>query len=127
MATSFFDPVNDDSIASVLTRTLLETNQEIPECLQLYVPDGDAAKNLRFETESDYDSAEGEGEVQENSASGNDAWGGGQAKDPNSGSGWGAPEPRSAGTNGFEESAGNAQSSTNNGWGSQDPPAPAGW
>lgn len=127
MATSFFDPVDDDSIASVLTRTLLETRQEIPECLREYVPDGEAANKLRFETESDYDSAEAECQEQENIASRKDSWGGGQAEDTNGSSAWGQPESTPVGTNGFGESAENGPSSMNNGWGSQQAAAPSGW
>ncbi|KAG6137375.1 hypothetical protein E4U28_004593 [Claviceps purpurea] len=58
VATSLFSPSSDEGIASVLTRTLLETGQEIPEFLQMYVPEGDAATKPKFETESDFDPQE---------------------------------------------------------------------
>ncbi|KAF1854885.1 hypothetical protein Lal_00008680 [Lupinus albus] len=45
----------DEPMASVLTRTLLETNQEIPDFLQQYVPEGEARNNLKFEADSDFD------------------------------------------------------------------------
>ena len=45
----------DEPLASVLTRTLMETNQEVPDFLQLYMPEGAARENLKFETESDFD------------------------------------------------------------------------
>lgn len=42
-------------MASVLCRTLLETNQEIPEFLEMYAPEGEARENPKFEVESDFD------------------------------------------------------------------------
>lgn len=54
IATSFFTE-RDEGMGSVLTRTLLETNQDIPECLQMYVPEGEARTNLKFEADSDFD------------------------------------------------------------------------
>lgn len=54
VATSFFTE-RDEPIASVLTRTLLETDQDIPEFLQSYVPEGEARENLKFEADSDFD------------------------------------------------------------------------
>jgi ATP-dependent RNA helicase DDX3X len=60
LATSFYTD-RDEPIASVLTRTLLETNQEIPDFLEPYVPEGDARVNLKFEADSDFeeDAADG--------------------------------------------------------------------
>ena len=43
-------------MASVLTRTLLETGQEIPEFLQIHVPE--EGKDLKFEADSDFDPEE---------------------------------------------------------------------
>lgn len=54
VATSFFTE-RDDPLGSVLARTLLETNQEIPEFLSMYLPQGVTRQNLKFETESDFD------------------------------------------------------------------------
>lgn len=42
-------------MASVLTRTLLETNQKIPDFLQMYIPEGEARENIKFEADSDFD------------------------------------------------------------------------
>lgn len=42
-------------MASVLTRTLLETKQVVPEFLQMYIPEGPLADKPKFETESDFD------------------------------------------------------------------------
>lgn len=96
----------------MLTRTLLETKQDIPEFLQMYVPDGPEGENPKFETESDFDPndiAARDGEA------GGDAWGGGQSNGEDNGGGgggWGAPAPEaSAGTNGWGAPA----------------PEPAGW
>lgn len=114
LATSFLDPVYDEAIASVLTRTLLETKQEVPEFLQMYVPEGDAAQNLRFETESDYDPSEAQGEMQTNSPSGDQSWGGGQAENANGSSGWGQTDSNTAASNGFERSGGTPAAPANN-------------
>ncbi|KAF4994420.1 hypothetical protein FGRMN_5839 [Fusarium graminum] len=54
VATSFFSE-RDEPMASVLTRTLLETDQEIPDFLQSYVPEGEAREKLKFEADSDFD------------------------------------------------------------------------
>ncbi|KAL2269499.1 hypothetical protein VTJ83DRAFT_1683 [Remersonia thermophila] len=78
LATSFYSE-HDEPIASVLTRTLLETNQEIPEFLQQYVPKNYTPESLKFEADSDFEE-EGAGD------DGNDdvanAWG----------NSWGAPD-----------------------------------
>ncbi|KAK0656000.1 P-loop containing nucleoside triphosphate hydrolase protein [Cercophora newfieldiana] len=54
LATSFYSD-HDEAIASVLTRTLLETDQEIPDFLQSFVPEGEARNNLKFEADSDFE------------------------------------------------------------------------
>ncbi|KAI9904108.1 hypothetical protein N3K66_000637 [Trichothecium roseum] len=54
LATSLYTD-DDEPIASVLTRTLMETNQEIPEFLQEYVPEGMSGNNVKFEDDSDSD------------------------------------------------------------------------
>ncbi|CAM1501746.1 Fc.00g037300.m01.CDS01 [Cosmosporella sp. VM-42] len=54
LATSFYGE-RDEPIGSVLTRTLLETKQEIPDFLQEYVPEGEALESLKFEADSDFD------------------------------------------------------------------------
>lgn len=84
MATSFFSE-RDEPLGSVLTRTLLETDQEIPEFLQQYVPEGDARANLKFEADSDFDPNDyaGAGDA------GGDAWGAGDGDDTGGGDAWG--------------------------------------
>lgn len=109
VATSFFTE-RDEPIADVLTRTLLETKQEIPDFLQQYVPEGDA---LKFETESDFDENDlggGGGDSggggwggDEAATTGDDAgggWGAGgdEPAAAAEGGGWGAPAPASAWT-----------------------------
>jgi ATP-dependent RNA helicase DDX3X len=53
-ATSFYTE-HDEAIASVLTRTLLETDQEVPDFLQQYIPEGKRRDNLKFEADSDFE------------------------------------------------------------------------
>ncbi|KAK4248872.1 P-loop containing nucleoside triphosphate hydrolase protein [Corynascus novoguineensis] len=83
LASSFYSD-RDEPIASVLTRTLMETNQEIPDFLQRYVPEGMTADNLKFETDSDFEEGatggdnEGDGANTDNCA-GNDCGGWGAA------------------------------------------------
>ena len=88
MATSFFTD-RDEAIASVLTRTLLETNQDIPDFLQSYIPENYASGiKVKFETESDFDPNDvaGAGDAQ-----GGGGWGGDEAANADSGAGgWGA-------------------------------------
>ncbi|KAH8907772.1 DEAD-domain-containing protein [Coniochaeta sp. PMI_546] len=70
-ASSFYCD-RDEPIASVLTRTLLETKQEIPDFLEPYKPEGEAAVNLKFEEDSDF---EEEGNAADEVEGG--GWGGG--------------------------------------------------
>ena len=89
LATSFYTD-RDEPIASVLTRTLLETDQTIPEFLQHHIPDGDAKENLKFEADSDFEEYGEDG--------GDGAWGG-NGEDGNGdgdGGAWGAPADSAA-------------------------------
>lgn len=43
----------DEPLAELLTKTLLETKQEIPEFLQQYVPENVNIEELKFEPDSD--------------------------------------------------------------------------
>lgn len=86
MATSLFTD-RDDAIASVLTRTMLETNQEIPEFLQSYVPENYITGiKVKFETESDFDPNDVAGA---GDAEGGGAWAGDDNANGDSGGGWG--------------------------------------
>ncbi|KAJ6789840.1 hypothetical protein PWT90_07048 [Aphanocladium album] len=115
VATSLFTE-RDEAIASVLTRTLLETNQDIPDFLAIYKPDIAPGSAIKFETESDFDPNEMQSEQQD---AGNDgAYGVDSAPAAAEASqGWGAaPDPVSA-------------AAASNGWGAAVDPAPAanGW
>lgn len=63
-------------MASVLTRTLLETKQEVPDFLQAYIPEGEARENLKFEADSDFDAGETAGDEGGWSDEGVSVWGG---------------------------------------------------
>lgn len=80
LAHSFYTE-RDEPIASVLTRTLLETKQEVPEFLDAYKPQGDAIHNLKFEADSDWD----EHEAAMTGGGGGGDWGDAQGES----SGWG--------------------------------------
>ncbi|PHH87554.1 hypothetical protein CDD83_8695 [Cordyceps sp. RAO-2017] len=101
VATSLFCD-RDEALASVLTRTLLETKQEIPDFLQTYVPEGTAAEQLKFETESDFDEND-RGTTADLGGSNGDAWGAGGDAGGQDGAGWGA--------------GGNAGGQDGSGWG----------
>ncbi|CAK7217324.1 hypothetical protein SBRCBS47491_003125 [Sporothrix bragantina] len=81
LATSFYTD-RDEPMASVLTRTLLETKQEIPDFLEMYIPEGEARENLKFEADSDYE---------EFADGGDDNGGWGAGGDGAGGDSWGAP------------------------------------
>lgn len=96
----------------------------------MHVPEGDAAKNLRFETESDYDPNEAEDHAQTNGTSGNDPWGGAQENNDNGSSGWG--QSGSSAPNGSGQPAATPAAATKNGWGAEpaaaaSAPANGGW
>jgi ATP-dependent RNA helicase DDX3X len=86
LATSFYTD-RDEAIASVLTRTLLETGQEIPDFLEPYMPEGEARSKLKFEADSDFedDAADGE-KTTEDGAWGADA----SESNDNAGGAWGS-------------------------------------
>lgn len=70
-AISFYTE-RDEPLAELLTFTLLEMKQDIPDFLQQYVPEGGNVENLKF----DYDSDEIEDEPVGGSGGGDDgAWG----------------------------------------------------
>ncbi|KAK5626837.1 hypothetical protein RRF57_002552 [Xylaria bambusicola] len=104
LATSFYSE-RDEPIAKMLTMTLMETNQVIPDFLQQYKPDGDNASKLKFEYDTD----------EEEPGEGGEGWagGGGDTGDAGDagGAGWGA---------GGDTAAPNGNDDGNNtvGWGS---------
>lgn len=74
VATSFFVEERDGPMSSALTRTLLETKQEVPEFLQQYIPVGE---RLTFEADSDFDEDEAAGQTAGGDAEAEGAaWGG---------------------------------------------------
>lgn len=92
----------------------METNQNIPDFLETYVPQGDAKENLKFETESDFDPNDLGGAAGDDAgggwgASGGDAenegdvpadtngWGSGDAGTTEAGGGWGSSAPTDGG------------------------------
>lgn len=104
LATAFYSERNED-IAEALTKTLLETKQEIPDFLERYRPEGyrpEEGETLDFDDDTD-----DEGEV----AAGDDGWGGGAKlpKAEESAGDWGAEASTSAGGWG-------AEASTSAGW-----------
>lgn len=152
MATALYSE-RDEPIASVLTRTLLETRQEVPDFLQQYIPQGDAAENPKFETESDFDpndlGAQTDGNLggesgwgADNGATDNAAWGAGTGTTDNAGWGtgnsappqeeaWGATAPATQGQNqGYDQNswgtpAQNGGNAPQDSWNAaQQPPAP---
>ncbi|KAM5346744.1 hypothetical protein ACJ41O_009749 [Fusarium nematophilum] len=118
IATSFYTE-RDEPMASVLTRTLLETNQEVPEFLQSYVPEGEARTNLKFEADSDYDPNDvaGAGDA------GGGAWG---TQDDTAGNGTAEAGDAGAGGDAWGNDGGNDGGNQNAGaWNSSSAPAPA--
>ncbi|KAI0203302.1 P-loop containing nucleoside triphosphate hydrolase protein [Astrocystis sublimbata] len=85
LATSFYTD-RDEPMAKLLTMTLTETRQEIPDFLDQYKPEEKDVSKLKFEYDTD----------EEDPGEGGDTWGGGDAGATNGNedgdaSGWGAP------------------------------------
>ncbi|KAL6803735.1 P-loop containing nucleoside triphosphate hydrolase protein [Trichoderma sp. SZMC 28012] len=128
VATSFFTD-RDEAIASVLTRTLLETNQDIPDFLQSYIPDNYAnGIKVKFETESDFDPNDvaGAGDAQ------GGGWGGDETANPDSGAGggWGASGDSgdAADSGGGWGTGGDVAGGDSGGtWGAEPAPTQAAW
>ncbi len=92
LATSFYND-RDENIASVLTRTLLETNQHVPDFLEPYKPEG---SKLKFEADSDFED-DADGDATNNDAANGDAAHGGDAAAEGGGTWGGAPDvPKAA-------------------------------
>lgn len=101
-------------MASVLTRTLLETNQEVPEFLQIYIPEGEARTNLKFEADSDFDPNDvaGAGDA------GGAAWGTGDGDGGNGDGAWGGGNAGAEGGDAWGSGGGNAGADSGDAWGS---------
>lgn len=92
LATSFYTE-RDEDLASVLTRTLLETGQEVPDFLQQYIPED--TEHLHFEADSDFEEAGADDDDAGEDDADDAGWGagsdaGGNADDNAGGDGWGA-------------------------------------
>ncbi|KAF2965411.1 hypothetical protein GQX73_g8169 [Xylaria multiplex] len=88
LATSFYTE-RDEPIAKLLTMTLMETGQEIPDFLEQYKPEDTDVSKLKFEYDTD----------EEDPGDGGDAWGAGEGgTGETGGDGWGGGD--SGATNG---------------------------
>ncbi|KAK1238363.1 hypothetical protein MKX07_006509 [Trichoderma sp. CBMAI-0711] len=123
VATSFFTD-RDEPIASVLTRTLLETKQEIPAFLQQYIPENYAEGNkVKFETESDFDPNDvaGAGDAAGGGWGGDDAGNAGNAE--SGAGGWGGNDNANADSGGggwgSGSAANNDAANSGGGWGQE--------
>lgn len=96
-------------MASVLVRTLLETQQPVPEFLAQHVPEGEDLKQLKFESENEMGDAFGSEDVEgegggwgapvgvDDTADETGAWGASPPEVSTSASGWGPPATGSGG------------------------------
>lgn len=127
LATSFYTE-RDEAIASVLVRTLLETQQAVPDFLSHHVPEGDDLKQLKFESEDQVGGAFGE---EDGDAAGGGAWGAAEDGDENATGAWGAATGGAAANDAAASGGGwdapAPESSANTGgWGAP-VAAPSGW
>ncbi|KAK8102780.1 ATP-dependent RNA helicase [Apiospora sp. TS-2023a] len=119
-AISFYTE-RDEPLAELLTFTLMEMKQEIPDFLQQYVPEDGNVQNLKF----DYDSDEIEDEAVGGSGGGGDdgAWGAGD--DAPGGNAWGAGDDSN--TTGGDNAWGSGGDSFGTFGGGASNDAPAAW
>lgn len=68
----------------MLTRTLLETKQAVPDFLQKYMPAGKRLTSLKFEADSDFEEDEEEAQVETQGGDVGNTWGGAAATEDNS-------------------------------------------
>lgn len=110
LATSFYNE-RDEALGPFLTKILLETNQDVPDFLSQFKPEGG---DLNFEEEEEPDFGD---TVEDAGATGGDSWGAGEGSSTpaaNTGDAWGAGE---------------ASATVEENWGSNttDVPTKAGW
>lgn len=126
LATSFYTE-KDEAIASVLVRTLLETEQAIPDFLSHHVPEGDDLKQLKFESENEVGGAFGEEDGDTVGA----AWGTAEDGNEDTAGAWGAAKGGTAavdaGASGGGWNATAPESSANTGGWDAPVAAPSGW
>ena len=116
LASSFYSD-RDEAIASVLTRTLMETNQEVPDFLQSYIPEGGEAATLKFEADSDFEDDAGTGG---DAGGGGGGWGAGGDDAGNTeaaGDAWGAGGDDAGNTEAVAGGWGADQNAGGGGWG----------
>ena len=109
IATSFYNE-HDSDLAEVLTKTLMETGQEVPDFLTEYKPE--EGVDLKFEADSDFGDEENGDSVGD---AGGGAWGAPAKPAPipaNAGGVWGVPAEVAS------------TPSNASGWGVSDPVAP---
>ncbi|ROT37554.1 DEAD-domain-containing protein [Sodiomyces alkalinus F11] len=91
LATSFCTE-RDEPMATRLVRLLLENKQEVPEFLQMYMPEGEDLLHLKWEEESNPDDrpADAQDSWGGNGGDGGDGGGGGDTWGGDGGGSWGA-------------------------------------
>jgi ATP-dependent RNA helicase DDX3X len=98
-------------MAKLLTMTLMETGQDVPDFLEQYKPDETDASKLKFEYDTDEDDPD----------AGNDAWGADGGDGEGGGGGWDAGDDTTAAngnvTGDTVASDGNVTGGDPNGWG----------
>ncbi|KAH0830925.1 hypothetical protein AYO21_06456 [Fonsecaea monophora] len=111
LATSFYND-GDEALGPFLTKILLETNQDIPDFLEHFKPDGG---NLNFdeEEEQDFDDNTGGGAGD----AGGDAWGTGNNAAGAGGDAWGAAGNSNTASNAWGSTGNNAAAPANDNWG----------
>ncbi|KAI0434853.1 P-loop containing nucleoside triphosphate hydrolase protein [Xylaria sp. FL1042] len=122
LATSFYTE-RDEPIARLLTMTLMETRQEIPDFLEPYKPETSDVSKFKFEYATD---EEDPGESGEAGEAGGDGWGtGGDSATLNANGGdgdvdgWGAAANGANGDQGANDASGwgTSGAGSNDGWG----------
>lgn len=125
LATSFYTE-KDEPIASVLVRTLLETQQPVPDFLAHHMPEGEDLKQLKFESENELGVSFGE----EGSDGAGSGWGAAEGGDDAAAGGWGAGGNDAAAGGAWGPAAGcdvaGDSGTSGGGWGAP-PSAPSGW
>ncbi|KAI2639402.1 P-loop containing nucleoside triphosphate hydrolase protein [Xylaria nigripes] len=125
LATSFYCE-HDEPIAELLTMTLMETGQEIPDFLERYKPAETDVSKLKFEYNSDEEvpAEAGDHWGATMGAVGNDGWGGNAAEAAGGGDGWGGNAAAKAvgGNDGQGFKPAPEASGENNGWASKPTP-----
>ncbi|KAI9841281.1 MAG: hypothetical protein M1837_000817 [Sclerophora amabilis] len=95
LATSFYNDKNED-IAEMLVKTLLETKQEIPDFLEMYIPEGAREGTTKIDFQDDSDVEEENGNDGQLAAS-NDGWNVPAQAEDDGNAAWGAPSTQNDG------------------------------